>query len=65
MLLAITFIAILGFGLAYVWKRGDLDWVRAVTRKTSLPDEILAPLSSAESRRAPQTAATSTASIFD
>ncbi|MDX1966771.1 MAG: NADH-quinone oxidoreductase subunit A [Planctomycetaceae bacterium] len=28
------FFAVLLVGFAYVWKRGDLDWVRAVTKKT-------------------------------
>src|SRR4029079_7476904 len=27
-----AFFAILMIGFAYVWKRGDLDWVRAVSR---------------------------------
>jgi NADH-quinone oxidoreductase subunit A len=26
------FFAVLMVGFAYVWKRGDLDWVRAVSR---------------------------------
>jgi len=28
----LVFFAILLVAFAYVWKRGDLDWVRAVTR---------------------------------
>ncbi len=28
------FFAVLLVGFAYVWKRGDLDWVRAVTKKS-------------------------------
>ncbi len=28
----LTFFAVLMVGFAYVWRRGDLDWVRAVTR---------------------------------
>ena len=28
-----VFFAVLMVGFAYVWKRGDLDWVRAVTRQ--------------------------------
>ncbi|UUO05853.1 NADH-quinone oxidoreductase subunit A [Blastopirellula sp. J2-11] len=29
-----VFFAVLLVGFAYVWKRGDLDWVRAITRDT-------------------------------
>jgi len=28
-----VFFAVLMVGFAYVWKRGDLDWVRAVARQ--------------------------------
>ena len=28
-----AFFAVLMIGFAYVWKRGDLDWVRAVSRE--------------------------------
>ena len=28
-----VFFAVLLVGFAYVWKRGDLDWVRAVSRQ--------------------------------
>lgn len=30
----LVFFAVLLVGFAYVWKRGDLDWVRAVAQKT-------------------------------
>jgi NADH-quinone oxidoreductase subunit A len=30
-----VFFAVLLVGFAYVWKRGDLDWVRAVTRQST------------------------------
>lgn len=30
-----VFFAVLMVGFAYVWRRGDLDWVRAVTRERS------------------------------
>jgi NADH-quinone oxidoreductase subunit A len=30
----LVFFAVLLVGFAYVWKRGDLDWVRAVTEKS-------------------------------
>ena len=29
----LVFFAVLLVGFAYVWKRGDLDWVRAVSRE--------------------------------
>lgn len=32
-----VFFGVLLVGFAYVWKRGDLDWVRAVTRQKSAP----------------------------
>jgi NADH-quinone oxidoreductase subunit A len=32
-----VFFAVLMVGFFYVWKRGDLDWVRAVTREDPLP----------------------------
>jgi NADH-quinone oxidoreductase subunit A len=39
------FFAILLLGFAYVWKRGDLDWVRAVTQQAKIarPRAALAP----------------------
>ncbi|HXY36635.1 MAG TPA: NADH-quinone oxidoreductase subunit A [Planctomycetaceae bacterium] len=51
----LVFFAVLLVGFAYVWKRGDLDWVRAVTRKSIFPAEagtprVLAP----EPLRVPQ-----------
>nr|WP_315851765.1 NADH-quinone oxidoreductase subunit A [Blastopirellula retiformator] len=36
------FFAILMVGFAYVWKRGDLDWVRAMTPEARAgPDEAV------------------------
>jgi NADH-quinone oxidoreductase subunit A len=32
-----SFFAVLLVGFAYVWKRGDLDWVRAVVRQPAQP----------------------------
>lgn len=32
-----VFFGVLLVGFAYVWKRGDLDWVRAVTRQRTVP----------------------------
>jgi NADH-quinone oxidoreductase subunit A len=49
-----VFFAVLLVGFAYVWKRGDLDWVRAISRKNVTPAEVLsAP--SPPPRRTPQT----------
>jgi NADH-quinone oxidoreductase subunit A len=33
----LVFFGVLMVGFAYVWKRGDLDWVRAVTRERPQP----------------------------
>ena len=33
----LVFFGVLLVGFAYVWKRGDLDWVRAVTQKAKRP----------------------------
>lgn len=52
----LVFFAVLLVGFAYVWKRGDLNWVRAITRKTVLPAEAAArTVALPESRRVPQT----------
>jgi NADH-quinone oxidoreductase subunit A len=41
-----VFFAVLLVGFAYVWRRGDLDWVRAVSRERSMPSsDASAPLS--------------------
>ena len=34
----VVFIAILVLGLAYVWAKGDLDWVKGLVQRT--PEEI-------------------------
>ena len=40
-----VFFAVLLVGFAYVWRRGDLDWVRAVSReRAAIPDSPPAPL---------------------
>lgn len=39
----LVFFAVLLVGFAYVWKRGDLDWVRAVTERTRQPVPPRAP----------------------
>ena len=31
----LVFFSVLLVGFAYVWKRGDLDWIRALTRKSA------------------------------
>ena len=43
-----AFFAVLMVGFAYVWKRGDLDWVRAMTQERSA--EATAPRSMAGER---------------
>jgi NADH-quinone oxidoreductase subunit A len=30
----LVFFGVLLVGFAYVWKRGDLDWIRALTKKS-------------------------------
>ncbi len=38
-----VFFGVLMVGFFYVWRRGDLDWVRAVTRERSEPTERAPP----------------------
>jgi NADH-quinone oxidoreductase subunit A len=38
-----VFFGVLLVGFAYVWKRGDLDWVRAMTRRQTEPMHRAAP----------------------
>ncbi len=45
-----VFFAVLMVGFAYVWKRGDLDWVRAVSQERSL-QRANAPPSSLETEQ--------------
>ena len=35
-----VFFAVLLVGFAYVWKRGDLDWVRSVARQKAFDVEV-------------------------
>ena len=42
-----VFFAVLLVGFAYVWKRGDLDWVRAVTGERGQQRERAAPAAGA------------------
>jgi NADH-quinone oxidoreductase subunit A len=52
----LVFFGVLLVGFAYVWKRGDLDWVRAVTRKSMFPAEAGTPrVPAPEPLRVPQT----------
>lgn len=45
----LVFFAVLMVGFAYVWRRGDLDWVRAVSRQRSVrPASITGPPREAE-----------------
>lgn len=39
----LVFFAVLLVGFAYVWKRGDLDWVRAMTDKSKQATAVPAP----------------------
>jgi NADH-quinone oxidoreductase subunit A len=39
----LVFFGVLLVGFAYVWKRGDLDWVRAVTQKAKRPAAVTPP----------------------
>src|SRR3954449_4962148 len=51
-----VFFGVLLVGFAYVWKRGDLDWVRAVTQRTLKPTDIVpANRPPTPPRRVPQT----------
>jgi NADH-quinone oxidoreductase subunit A len=51
----LVFFSVLLVGFAYVWKRGDLDWVRAIVRKTSQPEDVLEPAQPASApARVPQ-----------
>jgi NADH-quinone oxidoreductase subunit A len=38
------FFAVLLVGFAYVWRRGDLDWVRAINRQRTAPAEFPATI---------------------
>jgi NADH-quinone oxidoreductase subunit A len=51
----LVFFAVLLVGFAYVWKRGDLDWVRAVSRRSTFPAESGVPRVPPEPVRVPQT----------
>jgi NADH-quinone oxidoreductase subunit A len=46
-----VFFGVLLVGFAYVWKRGDLDWVRAVTQKREQPVYRGPPVRAVESGR--------------
>jgi len=43
-----VFFGVLMVGFAYVWKRGDLDWVRAVTRQDAIPSHRAPPMRAVE-----------------
>ena len=52
----LVFFGVLLVGFAYVWKRGDLDWVRAVSRRSTFPAESGTPrVAAPEPQRVPQT----------
>ena len=46
-----VFFAVLMVGFAYVWRRGDLDWVRAITSEQSNVLERAPPRSTTEPPR--------------
>lgn len=39
----LVFFSVLLVGFAYVWKRGDLDWIRAVTKKSHQASDQTVP----------------------
>ncbi|MBI3465314.1 MAG: NADH-quinone oxidoreductase subunit A, partial [Planctomycetes bacterium] len=39
----VIFFAVLLVGFAYVWKRGDIDWVRAISRPATEEAESAEP----------------------
>ncbi|MCH2210481.1 MAG: NADH-quinone oxidoreductase subunit A [Fuerstiella sp.] len=41
----LIFFGVLLVGFAYVWKRGDLDWIRALTRKSHQASDQTSPVS--------------------
>lgn len=47
-----AFFAVLLVGFAYVWRRGDLDWVRAVSRERSTGTEPPEPPAALEQQQA-------------
>ena len=51
----LVFFFVLLIGFMYVWKRGDLDWIRAVANK---PKVARAPVVSAAGPTAPATSST-------
>jgi NADH-quinone oxidoreductase subunit A len=40
----LVFFGVLMAGFAYVWSRGDLDWVRALSAQRAAPPERPSPL---------------------
>ena len=42
----LIFFAVLLVGFAYVWKRGDLDWIRALTKKSHQASDQTSPAAS-------------------
>ena len=45
----LVFFVVLLVGFAYVWKRGDLDWIRAVTQKSRQAADQTSPARSSSS----------------
>ena len=51
----LVFFAVLLVGFAYVWKRGDLDWVRTLSQQSKVSTPMSSGASPATQRPAPQT----------
>ena len=49
----LVFFGVLLVGFAYVWKRGDLDWIRAVTKKSAQAADQTAGFTEPAERRTP------------
>ncbi len=52
----LVFFAVLLVGFAYVWKRGDLDWVRAVAEQAKLSSAASSASDQGMRKTSPQTA---------
>ena len=53
----LVFFGVLLVGFAYVWKRGDLDWVRSMVQQTQRTGARTAPAQLADQAREPETVA--------
>ena len=53
----LVFFGVLLVGFAYVWKRGDLDWVRSINQQTQHPSDRASPTQVADLARESNTVA--------